>query len=87
MSKKKKAMKSRNKETIDRHREKSVYYTNKKVRHEIDKLLKENAAIESSLGKDSTPKEREKAKVKQERLFQAVRKLDEDFYNVITVED
>ena len=61
----------------------SPYFSDEKVRLAIDKLLKENASIECNLGKDSTKKEIAKAKVRQDRLFGRIKKLDEEFYKDI----
>lgn len=61
----------------------SPYYTTIRVRNAIDNLLAENAALEASLGKDSTKKELMKIKVKQDRLFGRIKKLDEEFYKII----
>ncbi len=66
---------------------KSPYYTNDEVRIKIDALLKENARLESNLGKDSTKKEFADTKVKQERLFTAVKLLDLKFYRGIVIEE
>lgn len=65
---------------------KSLYFTDSKIHEQIDELLKQNASLEASLGKDSTSKERVKIKVKQDRLFGKIRKLDEEFYNIIVTE-
>lgn len=63
------------------------YYKDKEIRDKIDSLLKENSILESSLGKDSTEKEKIKAKVKQDRLFGKIRKLDINFYNRVIGEE
>jgi len=62
------------------------YYKDEKVREKIDKLLKQNAAIEASLGKDSNKKEYGKAKLKQERLFDKIKDLDPFFYKRVNPE-
>lgn len=75
-------------EDKDRWPPKTPYYANPEVRIKIDDLLKENARIESNLGIDSTKKEFADAKVKQDRLFTAIKQLDLEFYKIIvTVED
>lgn len=63
-----------------------LYYKDEKIRTKIDALLKENASIEATLGKDSTIKEFGKAKVKQERLFNRIKALDLEFYRIIVPE-
>ncbi len=66
---------------------KSPYYTDPETRLKIDILLKENARIESNLGLDSTKKEFADAKVKQDRLFTAIKLLDLKFYKDIVIEE
>jgi hypothetical protein len=63
------------------------YFNNESIRLKIDKLLQQNAALESSLGLDSTKKEHTKVKVKQAKLFDKIRELDLEFYNIIVLED
>ena len=65
----------------------SPYYSDESIRNKIDILLKENAKIECSLGKDSTIKERIRAKVKQDRIFNEIKKLDVEFYKILIPED
>lgn len=63
------------------------YYKDEDIRVKIDNLLKENSILESSLGKDSTEKEKIKAKVKQDRLFGRIKKLDIYFYKRVIGEE
>lgn len=65
----------------------SPYFTDEKIRLLIDDLLRQNASIEANLGRDSTSKEKIKAKVKQDRLFGQIKKLDKDFYDIIVIEE
>ena len=61
-----------------------IYYTNEKAREEIDALLKENARLEATLGKDSTPEEKEKVRRKQSKLFRFIKEIDQEFYERVT---
>lgn len=63
------------------------YYTDEPTRKKIDRLLVKNMQIECGLGKDSTPKEVGRAKVKQERLFQQIKELDPEFFAVIVIDE
>lgn len=65
----------------------SPYFTDLEVRSKIDELLRQNASIEANLGKDSTRKEIGKAKVRQSRLFDQIKKLDNAFYEIIVIEE
>lgn len=65
----------------------SPYFVDKETRDKIDDLLRQNASIEANLGRESTTKERTKAKVKQDRLFGQIKKLDQDFYEIIVIEE
>ncbi len=65
----------------------SKYYTDESIREKIDKLLAKNAALEASLGKDSSTKEIVNVKIKQERLFNQIKKLDEIFYDKIITDN
>lgn len=64
----------------------SPYFTDEKVHEKIDDLLRRNASIEASLGKDSTTKEKIKAKIQQDRLFEKIKILDPVFYSILIVE-
>ena len=66
---------------------KSPYYTNPETRIKIDNLLKENARLESNLGKDSTKSEYGDTKVKQDRLFRQIKALDLEFYTIMVPEN
>lgn len=63
------------------------YYTDEATRKKIDRRLVKNMQIECRLGIDSTPKERLRAKEKQGMLFQQIKDLDEDFFNVIVFDE
>ena len=56
------------------------YQTNALVKEKIDKILQNNAKIQANLGADSTPEEREDAKLKCDELFKSIRELDYEFY-------
>ena len=56
------------------------YYTEEDVREEIDVLLKENAAIQASLGNDSTTQERKEADNKWKVIAAKIKTLDIKFY-------
>jgi len=56
------------------------YYTEEDVRGEIDILLKENAAIQASLGTDSTTQERKEADDKWKVIAAKIKTLDIKFY-------
>lgn len=56
------------------------YYTEEDIRKEIDILLKENAAIQASLGTDSTPQERKEADDKWKVIAAKIKTLDIKFY-------
>lgn len=60
-----------------------LYYKDDKVRDKIDKLLKKNAELEATLGNNDTLKQKVAVKIKQERLFQKIKILDEEFYKVV----
>ncbi len=65
----------------------SKYHEDEHTRIKVDKLLKKNAALEASLGIDSTKKEHAKVKVSQNKLFNSIKELDEEFYRVIVIEE
>ena len=63
----------------------SPYYTNKKVRASIDKLLNDNSIIWSNIG-TGTPldlKTREAGEKKWGELALKIKELDESYFNVI----
>ena len=60
-----------------------TYLTDETKRNKIDALLKRNAQLECSLGKDSTKQEFTTVKYKQNKLFTKIKELDVEFYNVI----
>ena len=58
------------------------YYTNKRIREKIDKILHECSVMFSNLG-TRTPLDvgsREKAKKEERRLLMEIRDIDEDFF-------
>lgn len=59
------------------------YYTNKKDRARIDGYLKKMAIINTTLGKNSTEKERRDATIRTVKLEEKVRDVDPDFYKEI----
>tara|TARA_Y100001973_G_scaffold100926_1_gene162964 strand:- start:600 stop:830 length:231 start_codon:yes stop_codon:yes gene_type:complete len=64
---------------------KSPYFTNKKVRKKIDKILEQNASIWANLGTD-TPKDlktRKEGEKQWRALSKEIKTLDEAFYKVI----
>ena len=63
------------------------YYENEQTRIEIDCLLKENARLEATLGKDSTPEDKEKIKRRQDKLFSLIKKADNEFYERIVIDE
>jgi len=65
----------------------TTYYEDYEIRLKIDKLLKKNAALESSLGKDSTKKEYGKVKARQNNIFDKIKELDLEFYKLIIIEE
>jgi hypothetical protein len=56
------------------------YQTNQAVKEKIDKILWENAKIQSNLGSDSTTEERAEAKAASNELLKKVREIDYEFY-------
>ena len=61
------------------------YYTNKYVKKQIDMRLEKMASIECNTGVDSTPVELSKAKRKKKKLLLEIKKLDQTFYETISV--
>ena len=64
----------------------SFYYTNKKTREKVDKLLHKNAMIQSNLGIDSTDSERNRADKEVGELVKQIKGLDEEFAKKVFVE-
>jgi len=62
------------------------YNSNKKIRKQIDKLLHQNSIVQSSLGTDSTKKEKEEAKEKVIELKKKIYALDENFAESVFLE-
>lgn len=67
----------------------SAYHDNPEVRLKIDKLLEQNATIQSNLGlehaKNST--ERKQAKAEWRELLKQIRQLDSDFAKVVELQE
>ena len=61
------------------------YYTNKYVKKQIDMRLEKMASIECNTCVDSTPVELSKAKRKKKKLLLEIKKLDQTFYETISV--
>ncbi len=62
----------------------TAYYQDEGKRVKIDSILMEIAAIECTLGKDSTGEEKKIAKEKQSKLQQQIKQLDVDFFDIIS---
>ena len=62
------------------------YFTNKQVKNIIDKRLHEMAALESTLGIDSTDKERRKVRVRQSVLLKEIKEIDEVTFKRLSYE-
>lgn len=62
------------------------YFTNKQVKNIIDKRLHEMAALESTLGIDSTDKERQKVRVRQSVLLKEIKEIDEVTFKRLSYE-
>ncbi len=60
-----------------------IYQLNKEDRERIDKILIDIAAIECTLGKDSTEEEKRIAKNKQKKMNDEIRTINMEFYDVI----
>ena len=59
---------------------KSKYWTNAKIRAKIDKRKHAMAVIQSNLGKDSTPEEKAKARIRMEGLMLEIKRIDVDHW-------
>ena len=55
------------------------YYSNPKVRKEIDELLFQNAKIQSNLGIDSTKQEKNEGHRKSKEISKQIKNLDRNF--------
>lgn len=53
------------------------YFTNKHIKDIVDRRLNEMAALESTLGSDSTEKEKGLVKNRQKKLMNEIREIDE----------
>lgn len=54
------------------------------IHERINKLMMQNASLESNLGLDSTDDERLNIKILQEDLYAQIKLLDLDYYDLIT---
>ena len=63
----------------------SPYYTNKKVRGKIDKILEKNTSIWANLGTGSfnDPKTRKEGDKRWKVLAKEIKALDEAFYKAV----
>ena len=57
----------------------SPYFTNKKTRSRIDKLLHKNAILQSNLGIDSTKEDKEQAHGETKEIYNKIKALDSEF--------
>ena len=55
------------------------YYSDANIRKKIDKLLHNNAVVQSNLGIDSTKEERKNAKKKTNRIKSDIKAMDKIF--------
>lgn len=62
---------------------KTPYYTDEKVRKEIDGYKKQNAELEANLGKDIVGKERQEIKDKQHALMMKIKPLDQAYFETL----
>ena len=63
----------------------SFYYTNKKVKEKIDKLLEENARIWANLGTDTEYdlKTRERGEKRWKQISKEIKILDESYHGLL----
>jgi len=64
-----------------------TYQTDEETRKNIDILQHKMAVIESNLGTDSTPTEVWQAKKEQSQLRLIIKKIDVEYYKLISSED
>jgi hypothetical protein len=60
-----------------------IYHENDAAREAIDKILVDIAAIECTLGKDSTEEEKLVAKEKKAKLHEDIKAIDSEFFDII----
>jgi len=60
-------------------KKKSRYYTNKKIRAKIDKLLFKNSLVQCTIGENSTEEEKEKARSHTQKIAYAIYEVDKPF--------
>jgi hypothetical protein len=67
----------------------SAYHDNQEVRLKIDKLLEQNATIQSNLGLEHAKNsiERKQAKAEWRELLKQIRQLDSDFAKVVELQE
>lgn len=58
---------------------KSRYYTNKKIRSKIDKLLFKNAQVICTLGENSTEEEKEEVRNHTQKIAYAIYEIDKKY--------
>ncbi len=61
----------------------TVYHSNEEIRIKIDAILVEIAAIECTLGKDSTEDEKRIASYRQTKLHYEIKAIDSEFFDII----
>lgn len=62
------------------------YFTNKQVKDIVDKRLHEMAALESTLGSDSTDSEKAKVRERQDVLLKEIKEIDEVTFKRLSYE-
>ena len=67
----------------------SAYHDNPEVRLKIDKLLEQNATIQSNLGIEHAKNsiERKQAKAEWREILKQIRQLDSDFAKVVELQE
>jgi hypothetical protein len=67
----------------------SAYHDNQEVRFQIDRLLEQNATIQSNLGIEHAKNsiERKQAKAEWRELLKQIRQLDSDFAKVVELQE
>lgn len=62
----------------------SEYHKNEVIREKIDSLLFTNTQLEAKIGKETTDSEIFTIKESQKKLFDQIKELDIEFYNIVT---
>ena len=65
------------------NRKTMTYYTDMKIREQIDSVLKANAIMFANLGTSSSKTEIEKAKVQERKNLREVKHLDPQFVDML----